>query len=67
MNLKCKIISNIKIFSFFIIHVAMTLVEILLQLMMNFKKRMDSLWTFEMMTLFCHTQKMKIVDSKKES
>ncbi len=52
MNLKCKIISNIKIFNFFIIHVVIDFGENLIK---NygwvFKKRMDLLWTFEMMTL----------------
>jgi hypothetical protein len=31
---------------------------------MSFNKRIDSLWTFEMLTQ-CHTHKMKNVDSKK--
>ncbi len=32
---------------------------------MSFMKRMDSLWTFEMMILYVCKQKMKNVNSKK--
>jgi hypothetical protein len=36
MNLKCKIISNIEIFNFFIILVAIDFIEILLKIMDEF-------------------------------
>jgi hypothetical protein len=39
MNSKCKIISNIKIFNFFIIHVAIDFTEILIKIMDEFKKK----------------------------
>jgi len=39
MNFKCKIISNIKIFNFFIIHVAINFNENLIEIMDEFLKK----------------------------
>jgi hypothetical protein len=60
MNLKCKITSNIKIFNFFIIHVAIDFNENIIK---NYGLIVD-FWNDD--TMFV-TQKMKIVDSKNMS
>jgi ribosome-associated toxin RatA of RatAB toxin-antitoxin module len=41
--------------------------KILLKIVDEFFKKMDSLWSFEMMTLCLSHIKMKNVDSKKKS
>jgi hypothetical protein len=73
MNLKSKIISNAKIFNFFSIDVTIEFSENLIK---NYgwvlKKRVDSLWIFEMMKLClshaknekCGLRKYVIVISK---
>jgi hypothetical protein len=64
MNLKCKIVLNIKIFNFFIIHVAMTLVRILLKFMDEFLEKNGFIVDFWNDDTMFVTHKMKNVDSK---